>query len=125
MIIIECVLRKLDMFQMYLLTQLFNILQVTFFNTPTFGATLTVSVAAGYENCKIVDMQRPWKCYRKIYKNVPGGTTISSVSLRGYLPTAEPLATQCIVLFGVNGMTVAHQPGQFLVTLYVVGVARN
>jgi hypothetical protein len=94
-------------------------------NTPTFGATLTVVVATAYENCKIVNMQRPRKYYRKIYKNLPGGTTTNSLSLRGYLPTAEPLATQCIVLFGTNTMTVAHQLGQFLVTLYVVGVARN
>jgi hypothetical protein len=62
-----------------------------------------------------------------MYRNIPSlaALTVSSVSVRGYLPTAEPIATQFIVLFGVNGMTVARQLGQFLVTLYVVGIARN
>lgn len=95
-------------------------------NTPTFGATLTVAVAVAYENCKIVNMQRPWKYYRKMYKNLPGpGTTTTSVSIRGYLPTSEPAPTQCIVLFGTNSMTASHQLGHLLVTLYVVGTARN
>jgi hypothetical protein len=94
-------------------------------NTPTFGAKLTISVATAYENCKFVNMQRPWKYYRKMYRNIPGGSSISSFTSRGYLPTSTPFATQCIVLFGINNMTVARQIGQFLVTLYVVGVARN
>jgi hypothetical protein len=60
-----------------------------------------------------------------MYKNLPGSTTTNSRSIRGYLPTAEPVATQCIVLFGTNSMTASHQLGQFLVSLYVVGTARN
>jgi hypothetical protein len=39
-----------------------------------------------------------------MYRNVPGGSKISSLAVRGYLPRAEPLATQYIVLYGVNGM---------------------
>jgi hypothetical protein len=94
-------------------------------NTPDFRVVLTVSVAVAYENCKIVNMQRPWKYYHKMYKNLPSSTATNSRSLRGYLPTAEPLPTQCIVLYGVNSMTASHQLGQLLVTLYVVGMARN
>jgi hypothetical protein len=62
-------------------------------NTPTFGATLSVAVAAAYENCKIVDVQRAWKYYRKMYRNIPSLAcqTVSSVVMRGYLPTAEPI----------------------------------
>jgi hypothetical protein len=94
-------------------------------NTPTFGATLTVAVATAYENCKIVNMQRPWKYYRRMYKNLSGSTATNSRPIRGYLPTAEPLATQRTVLFGINSMTASHQLGQFLVTLYAAGTARN
>jgi hypothetical protein len=87
---------------------------------------LTVDVAVGYENCKIVNMQRPWKYYRKMYRNIAvGGGGVSYLSARGYIPTSNPLSTQCIVLFGVNSMTVARELGRLFVTLYVVGTARN
>jgi hypothetical protein len=61
-----------------------------------------------------------------MYKNIPVGIGgISSISNRGYLPTSNPVATQCIVLYGTNPMTTVHEYGRILVTLYWVGISRN
>jgi hypothetical protein len=94
-------------------------------NTGVTLAGITVDTTVGYENCKIVNMQRSWRYYRKTYRSIPvGGGGTSSISTRGYISTSNPVSTQSIILYGVNSMTVDRQIGQILVTLYVVGVAR-
>jgi hypothetical protein len=57
---------------------------------------VSIPIAIGYENCRIVNMQRPWKYYRKLIRDID--PTVKQTT-RGYITTAAPTATQCFILF--------------------------
>jgi len=68
-----------------------------------------------YSNLKGVNNQRPWKYYRKMFRNITYDATATSavsVSNRGYLRTSAPLATQCIVTFFSIHMVTSLQQEQ-------------
>ena len=49
------------------------------------STSLVVATAANildYENCKVFNVQRPWKYYRKMQKNIAYTTTANSISVR-------------------------------------------
>jgi len=57
-----------------------------------FPVTLTRNEAVGYENCKILNLQRPWTYYRKMIRNIitdPASTGIDTISIKGYYATAS------------------------------------
>lgn len=50
-----------------------------------------------YENCTAFNLQRPWKYYRKMARNIPSNsswTAQRNIGVSGYLPTDSPLDTQ-------------------------------
>jgi hypothetical protein len=65
-------------------------------------------------------MQRPWKYYRKMIRNIDP-TVVQTV--RGYTATTEPVATQIIGLFFQTSI-VDKSVGYIMATLYVSAFGR-
>ena len=65
------------------------------------NVTLRRVRAVQYESCKIVNMQRLWKCYRKMVRNV--NPDVESTA-RGNITTSNPQPTQlfCLIYIGTT-----------------------
>ena len=108
---------------------------ITQFYVPIFVAndvnstSLVVVTAANtldYENCKVFNVQRPWKYYRKMQKNIAYTTTANSIPVKGYIPTDSARPTQSFqILFNSPTALTAGNYGTFVLTYYVVARSRN
>jgi len=49
-----------------------------------------------HEIFKVVNIQRPWKYYRKMARNISVSTNNTTILSRGYIPTANPTSTQAM-----------------------------
>jgi len=64
-----------------------------------FSASTTRDEQLGYENVKVVNLQRPWTYYRKMNRNLitdPTSTIVDTISIKGYYATTDPTRTQAI-----------------------------
>jgi hypothetical protein len=66
-------------------------------NSQAAPPTTSVEALIKYENCKVVNMQRKWKYYRKLYRRING----PNFDNRGYINVANPEATQIILVASV------------------------
>jgi hypothetical protein len=66
-------------------------------------------------------MQRPWKYYRKMIRNIY--PTVGE-KVRGYTATLEPVATQVIGLFFTAPAIASKLVGNIMVTLYLSAFGR-
>jgi hypothetical protein len=81
----------------------------------------------GYENCKVVNMQRPWKYYRKMARNITPTQSGVSVLNQGYMQTSQPQPTQCFgtIIQGLTGPTTETVDLALLMyTYYVTTIGR-
>jgi hypothetical protein len=91
-------------------------------NSTTLPNTLSITDLQ-YENCRVMNCQRPWTYYRKMHRNVIGG-----MSNKGYLTTGSPVARQVIgVLFQeFSGVTTGtFTIGTVVWTYYVSAYGRR
>ena len=58
-----------------------------------FPTTTIADTFLQYANLKVMNMQRPWKYYRKKFRNVVTARTASVLSNRGYVSTSVPVQT--------------------------------
>lgn len=89
-------------------------------------ATVSLNTSNGflqYENCKVVNLQRPWKYYRKMKRNIPMEPVGNTLDTKGYQPTVHPVATQCFAFFN-SSFDDGEQFGTFVVSLYITATAR-
>ena len=84
--------------------------------------SITTTTAIQYENCRIVNMQRPWKYCRKMIRNI---TDSSGSSTRGYIPTSEPNATQVMCMLHLGTDQAGKHIGDTLSTYYISAFARQ
>jgi hypothetical protein len=95
----------------------------------TTRSGLTSAIIVAHENSKILNMQRPWKYYRKLVRNIiPSavGTSPAMTNNRGYVSTTTPAATQSFLMFCNFGTAVASKNiGFYLRTLYISAIGRQ
>lgn len=77
-----------------------------------------------YENCKVVNLQRPWKYYRKMKRNIPMEGTGNNLDTKGYQPSSHPVPTQCFAFFQSGFVDDGVQYGTIIVSLYLTATAR-
>jgi hypothetical protein len=84
---------------------------------------VTIATAINYESCKIVNMARPWKYYRKMIRDID--PTVKQTN-RGYITTASPTQTQMFFLFANFPTALASKTfGYCMITYHVSAFARQ
>ena len=81
----------------------------------SFLSMTTIDRTIQFENCKVVNMQWPWKYCRKLLRITAGG----EIDSRGYMAVDGAIPTQCIcIIYRGNGQT-NQVLGNVVVTYYV------
>jgi hypothetical protein len=86
---------------------------------------LTIAIAVNYDNCKIVNIARPWKYYRKMNRNIPSDAAVKLTN-RGYITTSSPTSTQVFCLFLNAPVALASTAlGYIMCTFYISAYGRQ
>jgi hypothetical protein len=89
---------------------------------------MTSDIALQYENRKVVNMQRPWKYYRKMARNMPHETNnqiFTPSNNKGYIDIDQPTATQSTGVVHYIVGDVSNLLGNVVVTWYILFVGRK